>query len=162
MNRFPGEFPLRQTEHAMCRLIRRQYAAIGICRNDRCRAALDQNAQLFFCFLACVALTLDFVQVLQRNLAAAIDLANEQTRPDESCKVEHIPRQSRSQAPRKIIEDFCQESAQCGDRGDLPGVQGAAHHQHGNQVKESKRNLADHPRVDKCYGDDHDCRPEKA
>ena len=65
------------------------------------------------------------------------------------------------QVPCEIVKALGQEGAYSRDRSDLPGVEHGPHHQHGNQIEESQRDLANHGPVQHRDGRNQNSRFEQ-
>ena len=154
MDRLAPQRVRGKRQHAMRRLVGHQHSASRVRGDDGCRAALDQNLQLPLGFPACFALLLDLFEVLHRCAPIAIHLADKEARPEERRKIKHVARDSCTQIPGKIVEDFRQKRAQSSHRSNLPRPQHAAHHHHGQQIEKAERNFSNDSPVqhrDHCY-----------
>ncbi len=149
VDRAAGECPCRNREEAVRGFIGQQHDSLRIRSEDRRRAALHENLQLLFHFAAGTDLALNLFGMQECGAAASNDLINEKPHAEEGRKDENVARYSRKR-PVEAIEQLGQKGAESRGNGNLPASHDAAGQQHGEQIKESERDVSFNTPIAKC------------
>src|ERR1700733_8298345 len=107
-------------------LIRHQNRTGGVCGENGCRAALNEDPQLLLGLAARFAFAFDCIEVFLCRLAIAAHFAHKQPRSQKCAEIKNVPGDARARVPPKVVKYLCEESAKRGNDADLPRRKHAA------------------------------------